>query len=74
MHNIVALLEPSDYKWNNNLKAGKMSLNRFVIDEDAAYELSGVYYLKESPHSENSHLKTDEKFRFDRNLKGKGYL
>ena len=29
-----------------SLKGGKMCLNRFCIDEDAAFELSGVHYLK----------------------------
>ena len=29
-----------------SLKGGKMCFNRFCIDEDAAFELSGVHYLK----------------------------
>ena len=74
MHNIVALLEPSEENWNNNVKAGKMYLNRFLINEDAACELSGVYYLKESPYSANWLQKTDKKFRFDRNFKGKRHF
>ena len=69
MHNIVALLEPSDYKWNNNLNAGKMCLNRFLINEDAAFELSGVYYLGKSPSDADKDYKTPEKFWFDRKTK-----
>ena len=69
IHNIVALMEPSDDNWNTSLKAGKMCLNRFFIDEDAAFELSGVYYLGKSPSGADSDYKTPEKFRFDRKTK-----
>ena len=49
MQNLVVLMEPpQDYlKYNISSKGGNMCLNRFCIDEDAAYELSGVYYLDE---------------------------
>ena len=33
---------------NTSMKGGNIILNRFCIDEDAAFELSGVNYLKES--------------------------
>jgi len=48
MQNLVVLMEPSENTWNTSLKGGKMILNRFCIDEDAAFELSGVNYLKKS--------------------------
>ena len=64
----AALMEPSDDNWNTCSKAGKMCLNRFFIDEDAAFELSAVYYLKKSP-STGIAYKTPEKFRFDRETK-----
>ena len=41
MQNLVVLMEPSKDAWD-------MILNRFCIDEDAAFELSGVNYLKKS--------------------------
>ena len=46
--NLVFLIEKSgpdsfDISW----KAATMCLNRFCIDEDAAFELSGVHYLKD---------------------------
>ena len=34
--------------WDISLKDGNKFLNRFSIDEDAAFELSGVRYLKRS--------------------------
>ena len=46
MQNLVVLMDPSEEAWNNDMKAGNMILNRFCIDEDAAFELSGVNYLK----------------------------
>ena len=49
MQNLVVLMEPSEDAWRTPLKGGKMILNRFCIDEDAAFELSGVNYLKQSP-------------------------
>ena len=44
--NLVVLMEPSEHGHNIELKSGKMCYNRFCIDEDAAIELSGVYYLE----------------------------
>ena len=60
MQNIVILLQPPTEKWDVSLKGGNMILNRFCIDEDAAFELSGVHYLEKwsGTYSEN---------------KGKGY-
>ena len=46
MQNLVVLMEPSENAWRFPLKGGNMILNRFCIDEDAAFELSGVNYLK----------------------------
>ena len=46
MQNLVVLMDPSEAAWETSLKGGTMILNRFCIDEDAAFELSGVNYLK----------------------------
>ena len=46
MQNLVVMMEPSENAWVTSLKGGRMILNRFCIDEDAAFELSGVNYLK----------------------------
>ena len=45
MQNLVVLMDPPVYAHDISPKAGNMYLNRFCIDEDAACELSGVYYL-----------------------------
>ena len=47
MQNLVVLMERSEKAWKTPLKGGNMILNRFCIDEDAAFELAGVNYLRE---------------------------
>ena len=46
MQNLVVLMEPSEHTYHTSLNGGNMIFNRFCIDEDAAFELSGVSYLK----------------------------
>ena len=72
LQNIVVFMEPhEDASWNNSLKEGNMILNRFCIDEDAAFELSGVNYLKKS----SGDMEDGESicFKVQRILKGKEY-
>ena len=42
MQNLLVLMEPFEDAHETPLKAGNMILNRFCIDEDAAFELSGA--------------------------------
>ena len=49
--NLVVFMNPSGKKSDISLKGGNMILNRFCIDEDVAFELSGVTYLKKSSHN-----------------------
>ena len=44
--NIIVFIEPNDEPDQPNLKASHSYLNRFTIDEDAAFELLGVYHLE----------------------------
>ena len=46
MQNLVVFMEPNEEASRTPLKAGNMILNRFCIDEDAAFEVSGVNSLK----------------------------
>ena len=68
MQNLVYLMEPPRAEYDTSLKAGNMYLNRFCIDEDASFELSGVYNLKKP-----SNKVTDEirKVILGRTAKGK---
>ena len=49
---LIVLKEPSAHEDPSvheiPFEVGNMFLNRFCIDEDAAFELSGVNYLKKS--------------------------
>ena len=44
-HNVALLIEPTKSPWNISWRAGNMFLNRFHIDEDAAFESAGIYNL-----------------------------
>ena len=51
--NLIVLKEPSHerevpFVYETPFEAGNMCLNRFCIDEDAAFELSGINYLEKS--------------------------
>ena len=71
MQNLVVLVEPSEDGYDIPVKTGNMILNRFCIDEDAAFELSGISSLKKN--SRDMILKTTVKFEIKRKLKGKEY-
>ena len=47
MQNMVVLMDPPWKEFDFSSTAGNMFLNRFCIDEDTAFELSGVYDLDE---------------------------
>ena len=49
MQNLVVFMEPSDFASITPVKAENMLLNRFCIDEGAAFELSGISSLKKWP-------------------------
>ena len=65
-------MDPSEEDYDISLKGGNMALNRLSIDEDAAFELSGVHYLKKSSRNILSAL--IQEFEAERKSKGKGYL
>ena len=65
MQNLVVFMEPTVDAFDTSLKAGNMIFNRFCIDEDAAFELSGVNCLKKIEMMDGKSLK--------RKIKGKDY-
>ena len=69
MNRIIILEEPAITEYDISLKAGKRLMNRFCIDEDADFELSGVYSLHESSRSITSQIgsKAKGKVNFDEN-------
>ena len=51
MQRFIILNEPAVTGYDISLKAGKRLMNRFCIDEDAGFELSGVYSSFDSPRA-----------------------
>ena len=68
MKRIIILNEPAITEYDISLKAGKRLMNRFCIDENAGFELSGVYssYLLSIPRPITSKIgsKTKGKMNF----------
>ena len=71
MQNLVIFMEPSPDAYDISLKGGNMILNRFCIDEDAAFELSGVNYLEKSSY--DIRQKKSIEFKEKRKVKGMEY-
>ena len=73
MQNLVVLMKPSclrlgtdtDNTYNISLKGGNMCLNRFCIDEDAAFELSEIRYL--NPTHPEEFFQSDRKAKVEGN-------
>ena len=70
IQNLVLLMDPSEDAWDISLKCGNTCFNRFCIDEDARFELSGVHYLGKT----SVDITYKKEFEFERKSKGKGYL
>ena len=71
MQNLVVFMEPNEDAHETPLKGGNMILNRFCIDEDAAFELSGVNSFKKSSY--DIKYRDSLKFKLKRIQKGKEY-
>ena len=67
MQNLVVLMEPSEDAYFTPLKTGNMILNRFCIDEEAAFELSEVNYSKTSL-IKMTHDSTVREFKVERKV------
>ena len=69
MRNLALLMDPCEEAYDTSLKAANMYMNRFCIDEDASFELSGVNYFQKS--SDEMTYKESLEFKFKRKMKGK---
>ena len=58
-HQIILFIEPAKEQWDCPENIGNLYLNRFAVDEDAAHEVLGIYYLKPSS-DETCDPKNDE--------------
>ena len=59
---IIFFTEPSRDKWRTHLNMGNLYMNRFAIDEDAAFEVLKMFELKDRVHQ------TDHWSRLNRSL------
>ena len=57
MKNLVVFMEPPEKANEISIKAGNLYVNRFCIDEDAAFELSGVYNFEKLDKLEASNTR-----------------
>ena len=48
MQNVILFAEQFKEKWCTPLKIGDLFFNRFGVDEDAAFEMLGVYQLEKT--------------------------
>ena len=72
MQNLFILMESSEHAEIVSSKVADMCLNRFCIDEDAAFEISGVNYLKKSSRLMIQYGDTTD-MQSKRKSKGMGY-
>ena len=76
MHEIVFLIEPFDEKYMTNEKIGNIFMNRFAIDEDAAFEILKIFELQKT--SEHMSFGDDYPIKKDFSLeieqKGSGFI
>ena len=70
MQNLVLLTKPPKKANEISLKAGNMYLNRFCIDEDASFELSGVYDLEKPSNKLTDKIRKTIREKYYQNEEG----
>ena len=71
MFNVILFTEAFKEKWGTPLKIGDLFFNRFGVDEDAAFEMLGVYQL-ENTSWKMSYPKDEEYKNFEQERIDKG--
>ena len=46
IHNVIILVVETEFLYQKPEKIASHYLNRFVIEEDASFEILGIYHLK----------------------------
>ena len=57
MQKIVLFIEPNDRAYETPLKIGNLFMNRFAVDEDAAFEILKIFELEKYPDVEEQQEK-----------------
>ena len=71
MHKIVLFIEPSDDAFIRTTKIGHLFMNRFGVDEDAAFEIINVFELGKTSRK-MSYPNDSEYANFENERKEKG--
>ena len=71
MHNVILFTEAFKEKWGTPLKIGDLFFNRFGVDEDAAFEMLGVYELEKTSKKMADSMEEEYK-NFEQERKDKG--
>ena len=64
MQKIVLFIEPNGEAWRTPSKIGNLFMNRFAVDEDAAFEILKIFELGKSSDS----MSTEERKQKGRDL------
>ena len=74
MQKIVLFIEPTDDAWRTPLKIGNLFMNRFAVEEDAAFEVLKIFELEKTSWKMNdpdhSEYKLYYKFEEERKQQG----
>ena len=62
---IVIFIDKSGLPDETSFKLGDLFMNRFGIDEETAFEILGVYHLKDLPYKMMTEESAKEKGRID---------
>ena len=65
MKEFVFMMDPPLNAWDISIKGGNRSMNLFCIDEELAFEVSGVLFfhnIKKSPYYEGHFVKGNRSF------------
>ena len=70
MQKIVLFIEPHDSKSNTPCKIGNSFINRFVINDDAGFEIVKILELSAVFQEMTVTARIEEEYEYERNLKG----
>ena len=71
-HSVALLTGPTEDSWNISWRAGNMFLNLLCIDEAAAFDSPGVYFLKDSYENVEPDEPNKKKLRLEPGKRSRG--
>ena len=75
MQKIVLFIEPNDDAWITPLKIGNLFMNRFAVEEDAAFEVLKIFELEKTSKKMSDRWNPEyENFKDERKQKGMDFI